>query len=69
MVVQVAVERSKMFCERSEPTLYAAPTCTTIEGPVYVYSLYSTTVLEESTPGLLCIPFVSACVQWELKNY
>ena len=38
MVVQVRVERSKMFCERSEPTLYAAPTCTTIEAPVYVFS-------------------------------
>ena len=32
----IRVELSKMFCERSEPTLYAAPTCTTIEAPVYV---------------------------------
>jgi len=29
-----------MFCERSEPALYAAPTCTTGEAPVYVYCLY-----------------------------
>ena len=30
------VERSEMFCERSEPALYATPTCTTGEAPVYV---------------------------------
>ena len=37
------VERSEMFCERSEPALYAAPTCTTGEAPVYVF--VSTVVL------------------------
>ena len=37
--------------ERSEPALYAAPTCTTIEGPVYVYPLYSSLLLEDSTRG------------------
>ena len=40
------VERSDMFCERS---LYAAPTCTTVEAPVYVYCLYSSLLLEDST--------------------
>ena len=63
MVVQVRVERSKMFCERSEPTLYAAPTCTTIEAPVYVYCLYSSFTTVRLHGGLLSNPF---SVQWQI---
>ncbi len=60
-----------MFCEQSEPALYAAPTCTTGEGPVYVYRLYSSFTTREIPPWDYFAFRLSlrACVQWELKNF
>ena len=56
------VERSEMFCERSEPALYAAPTCTTGEAPVYVF--VSMVVLpEDSTDHYFQFCRMRVCVR------
>ena len=50
--------------------MYAAPTCTTVEAPVYVYCLYGSLLPRDCRGGYFHFRLsVPACVQWELKKF